>query len=180
MLVGYDVGGARRGAYQILDPLEQLDEQLPALVLGQLLLRDDEVEELSLRGQLQYQIHGISFVERVLQAQHVGVADAHENGNFLLQAVRLGALLHARRLGKNLHGVPLAAGLLHAKEDFGKVALTQLLEKRVLLVEGTGRPAPGILEDEPGLVQNRNFVLLLQLSPLVPANHGLVHEGTIT
>jgi hypothetical protein len=95
--------------YQILDALEQLNKQFPALGLGEFLLHDDEVEEFSFWGELKNEIDGLVFMEGILQAQDVGVTDTHEHGNLLLQTFVLGLVLTGPRCpSEDLDGVPHA------------------------------------------------------------------------
>ncbi len=165
--------------YQVLDAVEQLSEQLPALGLGQLLLHDNEIEELAFWSQLKHKVNRVPLVERVLQAKDVGMAYAHENGDFLLETIRLGSIFHPGGSGEDLDCVPLAGGLLYAEEYLGKMAFAKLLEQGVLLGKGTCRPASRVPEDEASLVQDSNLILLLELSPLVSANDGFVNESPV-
>ena len=55
-------------AYQIFDTLKQLGKEFSSLILTELLLHNDVIEQFSLRGELEHQVNGLPFVERVFQA----------------------------------------------------------------------------------------------------------------
>lgn len=148
-------------------------------MLAKLLLHDDVVEQLSFLCKFEHEIDCLLLVESVFQAQDVRMADAHEHGDLLLQAVRLGSLLHARCLGENLDGVALTGRLFDTQEHFGKVALAEPLEQGVLLQEGAGGATLGVPEDEARPVEHGNLVLLLKLSPLVAPDNALVDKCAI-
>jgi hypothetical protein len=78
--------------YQVLDSLEQLYKDLARFRLSQLLLHDYPVEQLALGRQLQDEVDAIILVECVLQTEQSGVTNAHEDCNFLLEAIDLGLL----------------------------------------------------------------------------------------
>lgn len=65
------------------------------------------------------------------------MADAHKNGNLLLEPLVLGSFLHSRRLGEDLDGIALARRLLDTEVNLGEVTLAEFLERGVLLQEGT-------------------------------------------
>ena len=142
-------------------------------------MRDDVVEQLPLRRQFENYINRIGFVECVFETQDVGMADAHENGNLLLQTFVLGSLFHSRRLAEYFDGIALACRLLDAEMYRSEVTLSKLLPKVVLLPEGAGVSAFGIAEDEASLIQDRNLVPFLQLPPLVSPDYGFVDKGAV-
>lgn len=100
-------------AYQILDSLEQLQEKFARFALGQLCLLNNKVEQLASWRELQDQIHGIGFVECVLETQYVRMTDTHQHGNLLLKTLILGSLFHPGCLGEHFDGISLSRRLLH-------------------------------------------------------------------
>lgn len=85
-------------------------KQFPRLVFTQLLLSNNVVEQLAFRSKLQDQVNVVAFSESIFEAKDVGVADAHQNANLLLQAFRLGLVLFgAGMLGEDLDGISLAS-----------------------------------------------------------------------
>ena len=165
--------------HQVFDTLKQLDKDLARLDLGQLLLHDNPVEQLALGSKLQNQIDAIVLVECILKAEQCGMADSHEYSNFLLQPVDLGLFTRARALLKLFHGKADSRVLFDAQVHGCKMTLAQLLLHSILLVEAIGDSVERVPKNEAGLVEDSNLVALLQLSPLVAANDGVVDKGTV-
>lgn len=164
---------------EVLGALKQLDKNLPGLGLRQLLLRDDPIEQLALGGELQDQEDPVRLVEGLLEAEHVRVADAHEDGDLLLEAFSLRALRVADAALELLDRVFEPARPLHAQVHRGEMALAELLEDAVAGVEGAGVPAARIPEHEACLVQDGDLVAVFQLPSLVPADELLLYEGAV-
>lgn len=116
------LSSACRATHQVLDPLEQLNEDLSGVALRHLLLHNDPVEQLTLRGQLQYEVHTVRLVESALQAEHIRMADTHQHSNLLLQALHLAALARTTALLELLHREPAPGAPLCCKIHRGEVA----------------------------------------------------------
>jgi hypothetical protein len=119
--------------YQILYTLEKLHEQLPGLVFTELLLHYYVIEKLSFWRQLEHQVDAVSFVERILEAEDIGVTDTHQYTDLLLQALRFGAILHPRLFCEDFDRITLPSSLFNAKVDLCKMAFAKLLKKSILL-----------------------------------------------
>jgi hypothetical protein len=59
------------------------------------------------------------------------------------------------------------------------MALPELLSGRILLQESASQTALGVPENESGLVEDCNLVLLLQLSSLISADDCFVDKGAV-
>ena len=59
------------------------------------------------------------------------------------------------------------------------MTFTELLKNLVLLTESVAVPVSGIIKHEARLVEDRDFVSILELSTLVPADNCLVDKGSV-
>ena len=107
------------------------------------------------------------------------MANAHQHRDFLLQAFIFGSLVDSFPLSEHFHGIMLTGTLLNTQIYGCKMTLTKLVSKSVLLVKSAGFAIAWVTEDEAYKANDRDFVTLLEITPLISAHNCVIHKGTI-
>src|SRR5256885_757628 len=107
------------------------------------------------------------------------MADTHENGDFLLQAVDLGLLPRPSADLKLFDRISDTSRLFYAQINRSEVSFAQLLLHSVLLLESVCVAFERVSENIATLVEDGNFVAFVQFTALVASNEGVVHKGSI-
>lgn len=142
-------------------------------------MRNDPIEQFPFRRKFQNEIHSITLLKRILQAENVWVVDAHENCNLLLQSLSILSLGFTRALFEPLDRIVYARGPFNTTVYGRKVALAQLLKDAILLSEPVCVSRLWVAEYEPRFIQNSYFVSVLQFPTLIAANNGFIDERPI-
>ena len=99
--------------------------------------------------------------------------DGHEDGDFLLERGNFFVV------EEDFDGDELTAGLFRCFVDGGKMPGSEHLSELVGFFEAAGIAMAGVAE-EVYLSTNRDFITIIQLTPIVPPNHRRTNKSSIT